>query len=70
MKLRQAHQILIGSAIGLAILFSVRSLVIYSTTHVSADLWVGLGSLAIAAALGLYLRHIRAKWALDGGDGE
>jgi hypothetical protein len=69
MKLRQAHQILIGSAIGLAILLSLRSLLQYTRTHVAADLLLALLSLAVAAALAAYLRHVRAKWSLDAGRG-
>jgi hypothetical protein len=67
MKLRQAHQILIGSAIGLAVLFALRSLLQYTRTHLAADLVLALVSLAVGAALVAYLRHARAKWSLEGG---
>ena len=63
MKLRQAHQILIGSAIVLALLFAVRSGMIYLRTHVASDLVLALFSLGVALGLGIYLRRVRAKWA-------
>ena len=66
MKLRQAHQILIGSAIGLALIFAARSLLLYVRAHLAADLVVAVGSLAVAAALAFYLRRVRAKWAESG----
>jgi hypothetical protein len=63
MRLRQAHQILIGSAIGLAVVFGVRSAVLYTRGHARQDLMLTFASLVVAVALLGYLRHVRAKWA-------
>ena len=55
MQLLAAHQILIGSAIALAVLFGLRSLVHFSHGGTSADLVLAAASL-VAAAAPLY-RH-------------
>lgn len=62
MQLLAAHQILIGSAIALAVLFGVRSLVHFSRGGAVADLVLTLVSLAVAGALTLYFRKVRARW--------
>jgi hypothetical protein len=62
MQLLVAHQILIGAAIGLASIFGLRGLVLFSRTGESMNLGLGIASLAVAAALGLYFRTVRAKW--------
>jgi hypothetical protein len=62
MQLLVAHQILIGSAIALAVLFGVRSLGIFFREGGAANLAMGLVALGVAAGLGLYFRTVRAKW--------
>ena len=62
MQLLAAHQILIASAIALAALFGVRSLVIFARGGGSGALGLALASIALACALGFYLRSVRAKW--------
>lgn len=69
MKLIVAHQVLIGSAICLALLFGVRAIVLYARAGASSDLVIAGSSLAVAAALSLYLRKIRARLAEKPGDG-
>lgn len=61
MKLIFVHQILIASAIGLAVLFGVRSIVLFTRSGASADLILAVVSLAVATALGFYLRKVRAR---------
>lgn len=62
MKLIVFHQILIAFAIGLAIIFGIRSIVIFSRTSEMANLAMAIVSAIIAVALALYLRKVRAKW--------
>jgi hypothetical protein len=62
MRLRQAHQILIVSAIALAVIFGVRAAVIYTRSSLPGDLALACGSLAVGVALAIYLRAVRAKW--------
>lgn len=62
MPLLVAHQILIGSAIGLAVLFGLRAGVLYFREHASTDLGLCVGSLVVAGLLYLYFRSVRAKW--------
>ena len=66
MRLRQAHQILIVSAIALAVIFGVRAAVIYSRSNVPGDLALAAGSLAVGMAMAIYLRRVRAKWRDQG----
>jgi len=61
MKLIVAHQILIGSATALALLFGVRALVLASRDAPGPNVAIGIGSLVIAVVLGLYFRTLRAK---------
>ncbi len=65
MKLIVIHQILIASAIGLAVIFGVRSIVMFSRSGASNDVLLALVSAAVAVALGLYLRKVRAKWLAE-----
>lgn len=62
MKLIVFHQILIASAIGLAVIFGVRSIVMFSRSGASNDALLAVASALVAVALGLYLRKVRAKW--------
>ncbi len=62
MQLLAVHQLLIASAIALAALFGVRSLVIFARGGGSGALVLAVASLALAGALGLYLRKVRARW--------
>jgi len=62
MQLLAAHQILIASAVALAALFGVRSVVAFARGGGTQDLALGLVSFVIAVALGLYFRTVRAKW--------
>jgi hypothetical protein len=63
MQLLAFHQILVGSAIALAVLFGLRAAVLFSRGGGPADLVLAAVSLATAGALGLYLRKVRARWA-------
>jgi hypothetical protein len=65
MQLLAAHQILIGSAIALALLVGVRSLVLFARGGGLPALALGVAALALAGALGLYLRKVRARWAAE-----
>lgn len=62
MKLIVAHQILIGSAIALAVFFGARALVLAARGGGVTNLAIGAASLVVAAALGLYFRKIRARY--------
>jgi hypothetical protein len=65
MKLIVAHQILIASAIGLAVLFAIRAVAIYVRTGITAELILGVTSGLVAVALIVYLRKVRAKWSAE-----
>jgi hypothetical protein len=62
MQLLVVHQILIASAIALAVLFGLRSAAIFARGGGAADLALAAASLAVAAALYLYFRKVREKW--------
>jgi hypothetical protein len=62
MQLLAFHQILVGAAIALAVLFGLRSVVLFSHEGGAANLAVAAVSFAAAAALGLYFRKVRARW--------
>jgi hypothetical protein len=62
MKLIVAHQILIGSAIALALLFGTRALVLAARGGDATNAAIGAVSLLVAAALGLYFRKVRARY--------
>lgn len=62
MKLIVVHQILIVSAIALALLFGVRAVAVYAQAGTINDLVFALASALVAVALTLYLRKVRAKW--------
>lgn len=62
MQLLVAHQILIGSAIGLSVLFALRSLLLFSRGAGSVNLVLAAVSLAVAGALFAYFRKVRARW--------
>ncbi|MEJ7730807.1 MAG: hypothetical protein WKG00_16510 [Polyangiaceae bacterium] len=66
MRLRQVHQILMVSAIALAVIFAVRAAVIYSRSDLPGDLALAAGSLAVGMAMAIYLRRVRAKWREQG----
>jgi hypothetical protein len=68
MQLLVAHQILVGSALALALLFGVRSLVIFARGGGSGALVLAVAAIAVAGALGLYLRKVRARWLAQGRD--
>lgn len=61
MKLIVAHQILIGAAIGLAALFAIRSAVLFARGEGAANLALAIAAAIVGAALGAYLRALRAK---------
>jgi hypothetical protein len=65
MKLIVIHQILIASAIGLAVIFAIRSVVIFSRSGASNDVLLAALSALVAVALGIYLRKVRAKWVAE-----
>jgi hypothetical protein len=62
MQLLVAHQVLIGSAIALATLFGLRALVLFTRGEGSANLAMAAASLAVAGALIVYFRKVRARW--------
>jgi len=62
MQLLAAHQILIGAAIALAVLFGARAMVLFHRSASPADLVLGVVALLVAAALGKYLQRVRARW--------
>ena len=63
MQLLAAHQILIGSAIALAVIFGLRSVVHYARGGAPVDLVIVAVSLAVTGALITYFRKVRARWA-------
>ncbi len=65
MKLIVAHQILIGSAIALALLFGVRALVLATRGDAATNAAIGAVSLVVAAVLGLYFRKLRARYLAE-----
>ena len=65
MKLIVAHQILIATALGLAVIFGVRALVISLRGGAPAELATGLVSLGVGVILALYLRKVRARARLE-----
>jgi hypothetical protein len=62
MQLLAAHQILIGAAIALAVLFGLRSLVVFVREGGGGALGLAVASIVLAGLLGLYFRTVRAKW--------
>jgi hypothetical protein len=67
MKLIVVHQILIVSAIALAILFGIRAASIYAQTRATNDILLAVASAVVAVALTIYLRKVRAKWLSERG---
>lgn len=67
MKLIVVHQILIGSAIFLAVVFALRSAVLFARGGEPLSLALAILAAAIGAALGLYLRALRAELSRDKG---
>lgn len=65
MKLIVAHQVLIATALALAVIFGVRALVISLRGGAPAELAIGLVSLGVGVILALYLRKVRARARLD-----
>jgi hypothetical protein len=61
MRLIVVHQILIASAIGLAVIFGVRSIVMFSKSGTGDHVLLAALSVAVAVALGLYLWKVRAR---------
>jgi hypothetical protein len=68
MKLIVVHQILIASAIGLALLFGVRALVLFGRGGGSTELVIAVSSIGVAVALSIYLRKVRTRWLAERGD--
>jgi len=62
MELLAAHQILIGFAIALSALFGGRAVVLFSRGGGAGNLILAALSLAVAGALVVYLRTVRAQW--------
>jgi hypothetical protein len=62
MQLLAAHQILIASAIALAALFGLRSLILFSRGGGGAELALAAASIVVTAALAAYFRKLRARW--------
>jgi hypothetical protein len=64
-KLLLVHQILIGAAIGLAVIFGGRALMLYLQAGAASDLVMAIASVLVGVGLFAYLRKVRAKWLLD-----
>ena len=64
-RLLVAHQILIASAVALAVLFALRSIAVYAQAGDGTELGIAAASLAIAAGLYWYFRKVRARWLAD-----
>lgn len=62
MQLLVAHQILIGSAIALAVIFGLRSAVLFLHGAGPGSLALAAMSLVVTGALGLYFRTVRGRW--------
>ena len=65
MKLIVAHQILIGSALALALLFGARALVLAARGDGAIHWGMGAASLVVALALALYFRKLRARYLAE-----
>jgi hypothetical protein len=63
MQLLAAHQVLIAAAIGLFGLFCVRAAVLFARGGGATNAVLAVGSLVVSAALLLYFRRLRARWA-------
>jgi hypothetical protein len=62
MQLLVAHQILIGSAIALALLFGLRSVSLFARGGGAAEMATAAVSFVVAGLLVLYFRKVRARW--------
>jgi membrane associated rhomboid family serine protease len=62
MQLLLAHQILIGSAVALAAIFGVRSLVLFSRSGDAPSVVLAGVAFAVMGALVMYFRVVRARW--------
>ena len=62
MQLLVAHQLLIGSAIALAVIFGLRSMVQYAHGGAAADLAITVASVVLAGLLMMYFRKVRGQW--------
>jgi hypothetical protein len=62
MQLLIAHQILIGSAIALAVIFGLRSMVHYAHGGAAPDLVLTVVSVVLAGLLMMYFRKVRGRW--------
>jgi len=64
-KLIVVHQLFIASAVALAVIFGVRAMVHAGRGEGSGEAVIGVASLAVGAALALYLRNVRARYLAD-----
>jgi hypothetical protein len=62
MQLLVAHQILIGAASALAVLFGLRSMVLFSRGGATVNLVLTVVSVLVAGLLMTYFRKVRAQW--------
>jgi hypothetical protein len=62
MQLLVAHQILIGAAIALALIFGLRAMVHYAHGGASADLALTVASVVLSGLLMMYFRKVRGLW--------
>ena len=69
MPLLVAHQVLIGSAIALALLFGLRAVALFAHDGGAGTIVSAAVSFAAAALLGLYFRKVRARWLEQRGQG-
>ena len=65
MRLRQVHQLLIASAIGLCAVFALRGAVLWRRGEGTVHAAMAAGAVVVGVALAFYLRAVRRKWAKD-----
>jgi len=61
MKLTTVHQIVIGSFVGLGLIYAARSLMLLARTGQSQQALFALAGVTVALAAGLYLRKFRKQ---------
>lgn len=61
MSLLTAHRILMGSSIGMCIIFTLRQVMRFVSSHAISDLVQALLALLGAIGISLYLRSIRTR---------
>jgi LPXTG-motif cell wall-anchored protein len=65
LRLTTVHQLLIGGAIGMGVLFALRAVLLFARGGDSSNLALAGAGFALAVGAGLYLRHFRRKLRKD-----